>query len=133
MSVVKANGVEIHVEPGEVVVVNGVSVEVQRAGGGKSRPMPLLISGPKKSQSNHKGKPIDTAANQVILDCLTEHGPLDAGRILDHLGLDTKDNRRKVTGQRIYRMVEKGILRRIKADKHKGQPRYEIAPGVGGR
>jgi hypothetical protein len=126
MSVVKANGVEIHVEPGEVVVVNGVSVEVQRAGGGKSpRPVQLRITGP---ASKHMGKPIDTAANQVILDCLTEHGPLDAGRILDHLGLDTKNPRRKVTGQRIYRMVEKGILRRIKADKHKGQPRYEIAP-----
>jgi hypothetical protein len=125
VSVIKADGVEVHVEPGEVVVVNGVRVEVQRTGGGKTpRALPLLISGPRVV----KGKRPDTAANQVIIDCLTEHGPMDAGRILDRLGIDPKDHQRKLTGQRITRMIAHGVLRRIKADKHKGQPRYEIAP-----
>jgi hypothetical protein len=128
VSVIKANGVEVHVEPGEVVVVNGVSVEVQRAGGGKSpRPAkPLLISD--QRQKGPRGREPDNAANQVIIDCLTEHGPLMAGRILDQLGIDPKDDTRKKTGQRISRMIAKGILRRIKADKHKGLPRYEVAP-----
>jgi hypothetical protein len=127
VSVVRANGVEVHVEPGEVVVVNGVSVEVQRAGGGKTpRAMPLLLtSSPKVSQPHRR---TDIAANQVIIDCMNEHGPLTAGRLLDQLGIDPKDDQRKKTGQRMSRMIAKGILRRVKADRHSGRPRYEVVP-----
>lgn len=131
MSVVKVDGVEVHVPPGEAVVVNGVRVEVHGASGGKSprAAVPLLITGPQPKRQAARGRsPKDLSETKAILDALTEHGPLDAAHLLDALGTTTKDPRRKVLGQRIYRMVQAKTLRPIKADRHIGQPRYEVVP-----
>jgi hypothetical protein len=127
MSTIKVGDVEIHAAPGEMLVVNGVRVEILCGPGGKSvRPAQLRIAHEQRKVSH--GREPDNAANQVIIDCLAEHGPMTAGRLLDQLGIDPKDDRRKLTGQRMSRMIAKGLLRRLKQDKHSGRPRYEVTP-----
>lgn len=117
--------VEVHAQPGDtLLVVNGVCIGVQTA----QRARTLMVQG-RKSPTEGKewergGKGVNS--NNAIFEALRD-GPLDTRHILDKLGLDVKDNMRRVVLQRIQRMKASGLIRKIKEDQHKNHARYEVS------
>jgi hypothetical protein len=107
----------------KILVVNGVCIGLLN---GQATPSPkaaqlALPAPPKSTRGRHNPE-----ADEKILAVLRKDGPLDARRILDALGLDPKDPKRKLTSQRITRLTARSVIVPIKADKHKGHPRYEL-------
>jgi hypothetical protein len=118
------SGLAFHAKLGDtLIVVNGVCVGVQQVNGGSEV---LRLAAPKRPKI---GRSTDVEEDERILAVLKEHGPLNVAHILDALKLDPKDDRRRLYGQRVNRMEMRGVLRVVKADKHKvRQRRYEIKP-----
>lgn len=120
--------VEITARPGDtLLIVNGVCVGVQSAGG-KTKALPTSLRETKAIQPviKRRNNRHRTADDEQILDVIRKHGPSDTAHILDLLKLDPKDPQRRAFSQRITRMKRQGSIQPIKAEKHKGQPRYEL-------
>ena len=133
---VEATGIPVVCEftahPGDtLVIINGVCVGVQRPGG-KTRALltdmrEAVSEAPRKRGAGQRGKTRwGRDGDDMVLAVIRKHGPNNAAHILDLLKLDPKDPERRAFQQRITRMRKSGQIQPIKAEQHKGRPRYEL-------
>lgn len=132
------NGVSLFINGVTLIVVNTVDGKPLQIAGPQKR---LAIDGPSKNLKHvAAGKKwnandvqpanlppgttyvhgkVDVAAERFLIDGLIELGPVRVGRLLDHLGIDPKDPRRRQSTQRLDRMRSRGIVAKHPQDKNK--------------
>lgn len=124
-------------ENGVTLFINGVTIIVVNAL--EDKPLQIAVDGPPKSLKHiGAGKSFDTKdAREVplgrtknhgllkvqtellVIDALLELGPAKCGKLMDHLGISTKDPRRRLLTQRLDRMRKRGVIAKFREDRHK--------------
>jgi len=123
---------DIVAQPGDLLlVVNGVCVGVQKVVAKvtvRAPRLPRPVEQPATSDlfaddgpGSRSRRAMMAEVEQRVIGIIRENGPMDARHILDRMQLDTKE--RRIIGQKVWRMLQQGMLRRASGEQTKKQPK----------